>query len=143
MMRRPWRLLALGGALVVALLVGGRLVHAGTEVPLATFAWQQDVLCPAYASVPGVTGMLHGDPTATPPVWLEHDGRRLYIRWPAGFRLMFDPQAVLYDTRGSMVGREGETVRLPQVNLNEHAGTLDDPYLAHGDVGTGCYVPAS
>lgn len=108
---------------------------------LRTFTWPHDVLCPAFAVIPPVEGVLRGQEGAREPVWLETpDGRRLSIVWPAGFTVVFDPTAELRDNTGTVVAREGDTVKLGQTNPSEATGTYDDPYVAHGlSIGSGCY----
>ena len=99
-----------------------------------------DVLCPAFAAVDPVSGELRGDPTVSPEkLWMERDGQRISVVWPEGFSLRFEPDAGLYDEHGSRVGHEGDVVTLDQVNVADHRGTFDDPYIAQGIVFGGCY----
>ncbi len=117
-------------------------------VPLRTFAWivgedGQPAICPAFAVVPPVSGVLRGDPNdPQEAVWLEGQaGTRLSIVWPAGFTASFEPNVVLRDERGTVVAVAGDRVELAQVAPLEHAGTFGDPYLASGLVFQGCYGP--
>ena len=107
---------------------------------LRTFSWTGEVLCTLGKAVRPVTGVLRGQRGAEDPVWLERpDGRRLSVIWPAGFSVAFSPAAELRDDNGNVLGREGQTVTFAQVNLETAAGTFEDPYVASGSVGDGCY----
>ena len=53
--------------------------------------------------------------------------------------MRFEPDAVLYDGTGRAVARHGQEVELPQEDVEEHAGTVADPYIADGIVFDGCY----
>ena len=114
--------------------------------PILTFPVMREkdgipILCNATAAVEPVSGIFEGDPTRSSQVaWLRApDARQLTVAWPEGFTVRFEPLAVLYDERGKAVVRHGVGVRLDQVNVFDHAGTLNDPYLATGLVFDGCY----
>ncbi len=74
-------------------------------------------------------------------MWIEGPaGEHFSVIWPEGFTVDFEPTAVLRDEKGMVVARDGDRIALAQTNLDEAAGTFDDPYIAHGlSVGTGCY----
>ena len=99
------------------------------------------VLCTLSAAIPALQGRFRGDPTnRVEPAWLEGPGgRRLSVVWPQGFRLMFEPPAVLRNEKGGVVAREGVVVELPQVHPDDAAGTFDDPYIAAGLMFGECY----
>jgi hypothetical protein len=90
--------------------------------------------CAAYAAVDPLEGVLHADSGNVDwPVWLRApDGHRIYVRWPAGFSVRFGLKAELLDDQGFVVLTEREVFRLPQVNVGEHLGTAEEPYLARG-----------
>lgn len=107
---------------------------------LRTFSWPDEVLCTLGKAVQPVTGVLRGQQGAQDPVWLESpDGQHLSVIWPAGFSVAFAPAAALRDEKGHVLAREGDTVTFGQVNLETAAGTFEDPYVASGSVGDGCY----
>jgi hypothetical protein len=117
--------------------------------PILTFPFAPErdgvpVLCNAAAAVNPVRGSFEGDPARSSQVaWLRGpDGRQMSVAWPQGFTVRFEPDAVLYDERGVPVARQDDEVQLPQVNLEEAAGTLVDPYIADGHVFQGCYPRA-
>jgi hypothetical protein len=114
--------------------------------PILTFpfAREQDgvpILCTLEAAVNPVRGVFEGDPSRSSQVaWLRAaDGRELSVAWPKGFTVRFEPNAVLYNERGIAVAKHGQQVELGQVNVEGHAGTLLDPYIASGLVFDGCY----
>jgi hypothetical protein len=114
--------------------------------PILTFpfARAQDgvpVLCTLEAAANPVRGIFEGDQARSSQVaWLRApDGREMSVAWPEGFTVRFEPDAALYDEKGRPVARHGQQVELPQENLEEHAGTLIDPYIADGLVFDGCY----
>ena len=111
--------------------------------PILTFPFVRGVTtaCPAFAAVNPVRGVFEGDPTRSSQVaWLRApDGRQLTVAWPEGFTVRFEPSAVLYNERGVAVAKHGQAVELGQVNVEEHTGTLLDPYFASGIVFDGCY----
>lgn len=114
--------------------------------PILTFpvAREKDgipILCTASAAVNPVRGFFEGDPARSSQVaWLRSpNGRQLTVAWPEGFTVRFEPDAVLYNERGQAVARHGQEVELSQVNVEEHAGTLLDPYIASGILFDGCY----
>ena len=113
---------------------------------LRTFSWVREaggvpVLCNASAAANPVVGVFRGDPArSAQPVWLEAgSGRPLSVVWPAGFTIRFEPMATLRNEVGGVVARDGDEVRLGQVQAEEHAGTFEDPYVASGVVFGGCY----
>jgi hypothetical protein len=115
--------------------------------PILTFpvARERDgnpVLCTLEAAVAPVHGVFEGDQARSSQVaWLRApDGRQMTVAWPQGFTVRFEPDAVLYDETRRVVARQGQDVTLPQVNFQEHAGTLVDPYIADGLLFDGCYV---
>jgi hypothetical protein len=62
------------------------------------------ILC-VGSTVPPFVGILEGDPSDLAwPVWLRaEDGRRMYITWPKGFSVRFDPYTTLLDETGAPV----------------------------------------
>lgn len=56
---------------------------------------------------------LHGDPTASPTVWVvDVDGGNSHpIRWPPGFSATFDPALVILDAHRRAVAREGDVLK--------------------------------
>jgi len=112
---------------------------------LRTFALLANADCDAMAIDDPVVGQLAGDPgDPREPVWLERaDGTRLSVVWPAGFSVRFEPEAILYDERGRVVARAGDTVTLSQVPVAGAGGSFDDPYFAAGILfDGGCYPRA-
>jgi hypothetical protein len=96
------------------------------------------VLC-VGSSVPPFIGILEGDPSDLAwPVWLRaEDGRRMYITWPKGFSVRFDPAAVLLDETGTPVLYAGSPFTFQGVAHDPSTGTRDEPYLASGGWETG------
>jgi hypothetical protein len=108
-------------------------------------------MCTASATIPAVVGVLEGDPSVVAwPVWLRaQDGRRMYILWPRGFSVRFDPAATLLDETGTTFLLAGSPMTLAQVGPDPARGTMDRPYVAGGLVETGlggmehCYAHRS
>lgn len=101
-----------------------------------------NVLCNLDAHLNPFSGVLAGDPNDPERVWLVGVAQlqpRVSVVWPQGFHVRFEPDAVLYNEKDVPVARQGETVSFPQVKINEHAGTYEDPYRARGTVFGGCY----
>ncbi|HLY14663.1 MAG TPA: hypothetical protein VKR24_09945 [Candidatus Limnocylindrales bacterium] len=106
------------------------------------------ILCTLSAAVLPVVGVLAGDRSdAAWPVWLRAlDGHQVYVRWPRGFSVRFDPAATLLDENGAVFLLAGSPITLAQVDADPAGGTKDRPYLASGIVETGlghqehCYV---
>jgi len=108
------------------------------------------ILCSMNATdppMPVVEGVLDGvssDPTW--PVWLRTDaGQRVYVRWPAGFSVRFDPTPTLLDESGAVFVHAGSPVSLNS-GIDPSLGTKDRPYQAVGTILTGigheqhCYI---
>jgi hypothetical protein len=99
-------------------------------------------------SVPPFVVVLEGDPSDRAwPVWLRaEDGRRIYIVWPAGFSVRFDPDAILLDETGAPILHAGSPLRFEQGAPGPSDGTGDRPYVAAGGWDTGlaeaphCYI---
>jgi hypothetical protein len=102
-------------------------------------------LCPASLAVDPVVGVFAGDTNAAGDrSWLvSGEGQRIYVTWPEGFTLAFEPGATLRNEEGRIVAEADTTVTLTQVNRFDHAGTPEDPYLATGIVFGGCYQRAT
>ncbi len=100
--------------------------------PLGSPGSPSGQICPAFAVVDPVTGTLAGDRSDPERIWLVGSSERISVIWPAGFTLVFAPEATLYDERGGLFAQAGDTVSLDQVHLRSHVGTLADPYLAAG-----------
>lgn len=100
---------------------------------------QSGIVCDASATIPPVVGVLEGDPfDAAWPIWLRaDDGRRMYILWPRGFSVRFDPGATLLDETGATFLLAGSPMSLDQVAMDPANGTKDRPYVAEGLIGTG------
>lgn len=96
------------------------------------------ILC-VGSSVPPFVGILEGDPSdAAWPVWLRaEDGRRMYMTWPKGFSVRFDPDATLLDETGVPVLRDGSAFTFEGVAHDPSKGTREEPYLAVGAWETG------
>ena len=109
---------------------------------------QAGILCTLSATIPPVAGVLEGDPTdPTWPVWLRaDDGRQMFVRWPRGFSVRFDPSPTLLDETGAAFLLAGSPLTLAQVGADPSFGTKDRPYTARGLIETGlgheehCYV---
>ncbi len=109
---------------------------------LRTFATNPNVICNLSALLHPFSGVLEGDLNAPERIWLEQvvlRSGRVSVVWPQGFHVRFEPDAVLYNEKDVPVARDGETVSFAQVKTSEHAGTYDDPYLAHGLIFGRCY----
>lgn len=99
------------------------------------------VACAAFGVPDPVTGTLEGDRDAIgDTVWLRsQEGGQVFVVWPAGFHVGFEPSVTLHDETGRVVGKAGEAVELSQVQPDSHAGTAADPYIAAGILFGGCY----
>ncbi len=100
--------------------------------PLGSPGSPSGQICPAYAVVDPVAGTLAGSRSDPERVWLIGPSRRISVTWPAGFTLVFAPEATLYDERGGLFAQAGDTISLGQVHISSHAGTPADPYLVAG-----------
>jgi hypothetical protein len=135
--------------LVVAFLLAGCAGPAAVPTPSPTLppGWSPEPLrtfplgspgspsgqiCPAYAVVDPVAGTLAGSRSDPERVWLIGPSGRISVIWPAGFTLVFAPEATLYDERGGLFAHAGDTISLGQVHIGSHAGTPADPYLVAG-----------
>jgi hypothetical protein len=99
-----------------------------------------EILCTLGKPIPPVIGTLDGQASASDPVWLvAPDGHRMIVVWPAGFTIRFDPWLELFNDRGGVVARRGDTLELGN-RISEAAGTHDDPYIAAGAQFGGCYT---
>jgi hypothetical protein len=98
---------------------------------------ESGILCTASAVIPPVVGVLEGDPSdvAWPVRLRADDGRRMYILWPRGFSVRFDPSATLLDEAGATFLHAGDPLVLGQVGADPAHGTKDRPYLARGLMG--------
>lgn len=108
-----------------------------SPVPLRTFPLgspgsPSGQVCPAFAVVDPVSGTLAGSRSDPERVWLMGPSGRISVIWPAGFTLVFAPEATLYDERGGLFAQSGDTISLGQVHISSHAGTPSDPYLVAG-----------
>jgi hypothetical protein len=81
---------------------------------------------PACADEYYYDAILHGDPTAEVPVWIEPlpefyaDRGRVEVIWPFGFSARFTPDLELLDSEATIVGREGG-------RLHDLAGRQETP----------------
>ena len=122
-------------------------VAVPTDANLLSSA-QAGILCNVAAAIPPVTGVLEADRSdAAWPVWLQAaDGHSMYVLWPRGFSVRFDPTATLLDENGSNFLTEGSPITLGQVAADPAGGRKDRPYVAGGLLETGlgreehCYV---
>jgi hypothetical protein len=98
-------------------------------------------LCNADAALPHVNGTLEGLVGAPDSaVWIRDGaGRRMIVLWPAGYSARMSSSLELAAEDGSIVARVGDRVELPHAALEDHAGTLADPYPAAGLVFDRCY----
>ena len=96
------------------------------------------ILC-VGSTVPPFVGILEGDPSdlAWPVRLRAEDGRRMYITWPKGFSVRFDPHATLLDETGAPVLYAGSPFTFEGVAHDPSKGTRDEPYLAAGAWETG------
>ena len=96
--------------------------------------------CTFVGITPHVAGRLEGNPSdPTWPVWIMSlTGRQMFVLWPAGFRVRFVPRIALIDETGRVVS--SGSVELDQVSVDEHQGTMADPYVASGLMFGRCYV---
>jgi hypothetical protein len=134
---------------LVLLVVTGCSTHSEIRTGadgLRTFTvWRESngtkVACPAFGILPhGVEGTLGGQAGGHEPIWLQAaDGTHLWVVWPEGFTVRFEPAAVLYNEKGIAVARAGELTELPQVRQADAAGTYDNPYIASGLLFGDCY----
>ena len=110
---------------------------------------QSGILCTADGVIPPVFGILEGDASDPAwPVWLQaSDGRQLFVRWPRGFSVRFDPTVALLDETGAVFLQGGSPITLGQVALDPAGGTKEHPFMARGLIETGlggeqhCYTP--
>ena len=95
--------------------------------------------CDAIGVDNPVIGILEGDTAqGDDPVWLRApDGHKLSIIWPTGFTASFTPAVVLYDDRGAVAARAGDTITL-QRDVSTASGSFNDPYYASGILLGGC-----
>ena len=144
-------------AAIVAMLLAG--CSAKAPLPSGAIAVPTDenlvppavsgTLCTAAGVIPPLTGTFRGAPTDPAwPVWLvSDDGRTVYLLWPRGFSVRFDPAATLLDENGVVVIHDGSRFTLEQQGPDPTQGTKERPYLAEGLWGTGfahsthCYTP--
>ena len=124
---------------------GGTVQPSMTPVVLRTFPVappdaQGERSCDAIGIDNPVIGILEGDAAQRgDPVWLRApDGRKLSIGWPDGFTARFTPAVVLYDDRGAVAARAGDTITL-QRDVSTASGSFNDPYYASGILLGGCY----
>jgi hypothetical protein len=56
----------------------------------------------------------------------------MYMRWPGGFSVRFDPDATLLDETGTVVLHAGSPFTFEGVGHDPAGGTRDQPYVAEG-----------
>ena len=100
--------------------------------------------CDLEQAVDPVVGTFDGDSLAAgDKSWLvAADGRRMYVVWPQGFTLAFEPGPTLRDEEGRVVAEQDTSVTLSQVNRSDDFGTMHGPYVALGSVMHRCYAKA-
>ncbi len=96
------------------------------------------LLCHAARNLTPGAAVFSGQLGARDPVWItDAEGRQLHVIWPEGFSVRFEPEAVLYNDRGTAVAWTGERTELQ--GANRAAGTYDDPIIADWVLYDGCY----
>jgi hypothetical protein len=100
--------------------------------PLGSPGSPSGQVCPAYAVVDPVSGTLAGSRSDPERVWLIGPSGRISVIWPAGYILVFAPEATLYDERGGLFAQAGDMIGLGQIHIGSRAGTPADPYLVAG-----------
>lgn len=135
---------ALGLPLILALVACATQGRWESEPWLRTYPARQPTLCTLSQAVEPVVGTFDGDVLADgDKSWLTaKDGDRLYVVWPQGFALSFQPGPTLRDQDGKVVAEKDTSVTLGQVNRSDHSGTMADPYIVLGWLFDGCYVEA-
>jgi hypothetical protein len=87
-------------------------------------------------------GSLEGSADNPDRVWVATpDGRRVFLIWPHGFTVRFEPDAVLYGPSGVVIARAGDSIEILQ-EVPEQGASPDDPMLVTWVNGT-CYAPIS
>lgn len=140
---RPFQ--TIGLLAVLALAACGAQDQSGSQPWLRTYPAREPNLCPLSEAVAPIVGTFDGDFRAEgDKSWLvAADGDRLYVVWPQGFGLSFQPGPTLHDNHGKVVAEKETAVTLGQVNRFDHTGTMDDPYMALGWLFDRCYAEAS
>jgi hypothetical protein len=122
---------------------------AATPMPSGAMALRTDenlvpssvsgVLCGLNGTLPQVSGVLEGDPSDEAwPVWIQTaTGRRMYVVWPKGFSVRFNPTATLLDQEGTPILHDGSPLTLGQFSDDPATGTRDHPFVAVGAWSTG------
>ena len=112
-------------------------IHVPTDEGLVNAA-TSGILC-VGSTVPPFVGILEGDSSdlAWPVSLRAEDGRRMYITWPRGFSVRFEPDAVLLDETGTPVLYAGSPFTFHGVAHDPSRGTRDEPYVADGAWETG------
>jgi hypothetical protein len=139
---RPFQALGLLG--IVAVAACGSQDQSESKPWLRTYPARQPTLCTLSLAVEPVVGTFNGDVLADgDKSWLvAADGNRLYVVWPQGFTLSFQPGPLLRNDGGKVVAQKDTLVSLEQVNRFDHSGSMDDPYIAMGSLFDRCYVRA-
>ncbi len=137
---------ALAGCSSVAPLPSGAIAVPTDDKVVSSVG--TNILCTASAAIRSVDGVLEGEASGGAwPVWLRaEDGRRMYVEWPRGFSVRFDPSPTLLDETGAVFVYAGSPVILAQVVMDPSIGTTDRPYVGRGVIETGvgheahCYI---
>ena len=140
-------MVAVGGCSAAAPLPSGAIAVPTDDEVLSSAG--TNILCTASATIPSLTGVVEGNSADLAwPVWLRaDDGRQMFVRWPRGFSVRFDPTPTLLDETGGVFLYAGSPVLLAQVGMDPSGGTKDHPYIAGGVIETGlghethCYLP--
>jgi hypothetical protein len=140
---RPFQ--ALGLIAIVAVVACGAQDQSASKPWLRTYPATQPTLCTLSLAVDPVVGAFDGDVLADgDKSWLvSAEGDRLYVVWPQGFTLSFQPGPTLRDDSGKVVAEKDTLVTLAQVNRTDHSGSMNDPYVALGSLFNRCYAKAS
>jgi hypothetical protein len=100
--------------------------------------------CPHFEIIPPLSGMIRIDLTDRERAWLvESAGRRLSLRWPAGFAIAVSESPSIVDRRGRRVARDGSFLVFRQMGFGDASGMQDDPYVLIGQIGMDCYAPVT
>ena len=139
-MQSPGVLRAAALLLLASVLLG--CAGTGTRTgrgPDGLLTWtSQNAACGVTDAYPA--GTLEGSADNPDRVWLlAPGGRRVYLIWPHGFTVRFEPDAVLYSSSGVIVARAGDAINI-NLEVPEQGGTPDDPMLVTWVNGT-CYAP--
>jgi hypothetical protein len=85
-------------------------------------------------------GSLEGSANDPDRIWIVAPGaRRVFLIWPYGFTVRFEPDAVLYGPSGVVVARAGDPIEI-NLEVPEQGATREDPMRVTW-VNGACYAP--